>query len=199
MVGTKEIKNQMEKIIQKKRDTVIELSFEERGVRYTIKDKKSSDGFFAGFEEISNEVHYTTERVPWYLNAGILWCVIGAIQIGYMVKEEKIRFPFWLLIGIGCILWYFFTTIKYTYIKVNGGNLLIIQNKDHDRILKELYEKRNEYLKKEYDIVREEEIQNSEYLLERFKWLAKLGVITKERLSEVEKQLDSAKKKDADN
>lgn len=138
----KDLSKNMENIIQKKSGTEVAISFEEMGLNYSLKDKKSSDKFFVNFEEIPNDTNFTTESNSWFLNAGILWCVIGSIQLFYIVRSGKFILPFWFLLGAGCILWYLYKKIKYTYIKTGVGNILIIRDKNHDEILNKIHEKK---------------------------------------------------------
>jgi hypothetical protein len=84
--------------------------------------------------------------------------------------------------------------VRQFCIRVRGGNVFVIQDKNHDKIIEELNKRRKSQLLQWYGEVNPE--NELEYEIQKFKWLVEQNVISKE---ESEKKIAQAELMKKDN
>jgi hypothetical protein len=89
---------------------------------------------------------------------------------------------FWMVIGILCIGWSYFSTIKYSVFTMDPVKVYVIQERYHDVIVEEIKGRRIQQLRKYYGDVDPENDPENE--IEKFRWLQKEGVISEEELKQ---------------
>jgi len=177
-------------IKQKTQSYRTEYAFEESGLRYAWKDSSGSRSFSVGYGEISNDRQTLMERNAWLRNVGWLWVILGVVVTGLRYTENYSLVPsIWLLLGIGCLVAYRVRSVEFVIVPSEKGNLLVIKDKDGERILREIESRRTGYFREEYDFFPESE--DPEQLRRRFKWLHAEGVLTDEELAARLDRVDS--------
>lgn len=176
-------------ISQKRGSRRTRYVFQEDRLEYAWNDSSGSRSFSVPYTGISRDRDTLTERNEWARNAGILWIIIGAglAAIG-LANGTGARGGFWLLLGIGCVAWWWFRVSRYTVLPSEKGNLLVIDGPDGQAVLEQIDARRAAQFRAEYDFFPEGE--TPEQLRSRFRWLHREGALDDEtlqqRLAEVE-------------
>jgi len=171
-------------IVQKKKSNKHTFSFKDNHFNFAYQDKTGSEDVDINYAEFPQKSSIRIEQNEWLRNVGILWCVIGLFQIGYAVYLEAplTGKGFWLIIGLACIAWAYFSTVKYSVFKSDQGSVYVIQGKNHDTIIDEINSRRKTQLLDWYGEVNPE--NNLENEIGKFRWLADQNVISKEESEE---------------
>jgi hypothetical protein len=176
------------KIEQKKYGTTVEYDFKDDFLYYKIKDAGGSNSFNIRYEEITNDVTELEEKNQWYRNAGIFWIILGLIGL---VLGGTISI--WLILGVIFYGIYYFYQTSYSKIDATSHNLLVIKDKKHDEVMKEIFSQRNSYLKINYGKINEENDKKIE--LNKFRWLKNIGAIADYEFEDFRKVLEGEIKK----
>ena len=84
------------------------------------------------------------------------------------------------LIGVICLVGYRWATVKYSVFRTQAGNVLVIQDREHDRIVDEINRRRKDQLLALYG---ELDTRNTlEDEIAKFSWLHEQDVLSKEQL-----------------
>lgn len=172
------------KIAQKKHGTNIEYDFKDDSLHYKIKDGSGSNSYIIHYEDITNNITEFEERNKWYKDVGSIWVVVGLLGITLGAQMF-----FWLVLGIICYGLYYYYFISYSKIDAIYYNLLIIKDKEHNKVMKEIFNHRNAYLKAKYGKINEKNDKQNE--LDKFKWLKNLGAISEKELADFEKTIEN--------
>ncbi|MAD89372.1 MAG: hypothetical protein CMK64_06670 [Pseudoalteromonas sp.] len=177
-------------IKQKKFSNHHTYTFESDHVNFAYKDKSGSGDFDFNYADFPEKSSITIEQNEWLRNVGILWCLLGVYRIGSAIYSGSplSGTGFWLVLGIICLIWFALTKVKYSVFKTERGNVFVIQDKNHENIISELNKRKKEQLLAWYGAVNLENDKENE--IEKFRWLEKQNVITKdeaeEKIAEVE-------------
>ena len=172
---------------QQKFDRVIEIDLKDDFLYYKVKNMSGSSSHNIQYEDISNNVSEFEVRNTWYGYVGFAWSLIGLIQM-FIFNSGEIRISFWLLMGILFFVIYIFYKISYINIDTYQNNLLIIKNGNYDEIIKNIFDKRNDYLRSHYAKIETNGDKTEE--LKKFKWLKTIGAITEDDFNQFEKALN---------
>ena len=167
-------------IVQKKRSNKHTFVFRDNHFNFAYKDKSGSGDSDLQYGALPKKTSIQIEQNEWIRNVGYLWCVIGVFQLGRAIYSQAALAGtgFWLVMGLACLAWYFFTKIRYTVFKSDQGNVFVIHEKNHDKIIEELKSRRKSQLLVWYgDVNPENELARE---IDKFKWLVEQEVITKE-------------------
>ena len=177
-------------IAQKRLSHRTRCVFGEDRLEYEWKDASGSRGFSVEYAEISRERQTLVERNAWLRNAGWFWVVLGACLsvLGYVQQHSLVPSP-WLPVGIGCLVAYRWRTVGFTVVPTEKGNLLVIQDANGERILREIETRRAGQLRREYDFFPEGE--DAEPLRRRFRWLHEAGVLSDDELAQRLRKIDA--------
>jgi hypothetical protein len=174
--------NRME-IAQKRDASRTSYVFHEDRVEYSWKDSSGSRSFSVPYTEISRDRQGLTERNVWFRNAGILWLLIGGVQLAATWSgTQSARGGLWLILGAACVAVYRFRAISYTILPSEKGNLLVIDDADGRRILEEIEKRRAAQFRGEYDFFPQGD--SPEQLRNRFNWLHREGALSEEELQQ---------------
>ena len=161
---------------QKKRDTRIQFKFEPECLAYSIEDRNGANSTKISYQSIEFDFGRFSERNDWLRNVGLIWCVIGVLQAAYAYYANGAIQFFWLLIGTGCLIAYRFLQTHYTDIRHDHGQIYVIRDDQHDAIVAEITQRRNQAL---LDIYGEVNAHNDpEAEARKFTWLKEQGVIS---------------------
>ncbi len=162
---------------QKKFGTTITYNLKNQYFDYSIKDPSGLRTFKVDYENISTDIQTLEEKTAWLRNIGLIWFIIGLIQTALIiVAHQYTRFPLWLFVGLGCLIAYYFYTIKYSIISAGEINLLIIKDKNHDAIMSQIYSEKKRYLRNTYFKINKN--NNKETELNKFGWLKENNIIS---------------------
>lgn len=79
-----------------------------------------------------------------------------------------------------CLVWYRWATVKYSVFRSQAGNVLVIQDREHDRIVDEINRRRKDQLLALYG---ELDMRNTlEDEIAKFSWLHEQDVLSKDEL-----------------
>ena len=147
-------------------------------VEYRVEDSSGSRTFNVAYTELSRDRQELLERNEWFRNAGMLWMLIGVVFTALSFGGERPAISLWFWIGLLCYLIFRLRTTRYTIIPSDKGNLLVIHNSDHDRIVKELEMRRADQFRREYDFVPDGDEPDN--YRKRLDWLKREGALSDE-------------------
>ena len=147
-------------------------------VEYRVEDSSGSRTFNVAYTELSRDRQELLERNEWFRNAGMLWMLIGVVFTALSFGGERPAISLWFWIGLLCYLIFRLRTTRYTIIPSDKGNLLVIHNSDHDRIVNELETRRADQFRREYDFVPDGDEPDN--YRKRLDWLKREGALSDE-------------------
>jgi hypothetical protein len=167
-------------IIQKKRGIKHIFTYEEGHFNFAYQDRTGSGDIDVNYGDFPTKSSTQIVQNDWLRNVGFLWCALGLFQIGYAIYSNAPLSGkgFWIMIGAACIAWAYFSKIKYSVFQTERGNILVIQDKNHDRIVSKLKSRRKSQLLSWYgDINPENDLQQE---IAKFKWLKEQKIISEQ-------------------
>lgn len=170
-------------ISQKRDSSRTRYVFHDDRVEYAWKDSSGSRSFSVPYTEISRDRQTLTERNVWFRNAGVLWLLIGGVQLAVTWSASSGPHGWlWLVLGAACVAVYRFRDTRYVILPSDKGNLLVIDNDDGKRILDELERRRARQFREEYDFFPEGD--SPQQLRNRFNWLHREGALSDDELQQ---------------
>lgn len=177
-------------IVQKKLSNKHTFTFDEASFNFAFEDKTGSDNVDMAYAHFPQKSSVSIEQNHWLRNVGILWCIIGVLQLvlSFSAEGPLTVKTFWLMLGILCLIWFRYSKVVYSVFKGEAGNVFVIQNPEHDRIIDEINTRRKTQLLDWYGEINLENDPENE--IDKFKWLSTEKVLTQEeaqqKISEVE-------------
>lgn len=155
------------------------FEFAEETLTFTLEDKGGSVDFEVAYADIPTKAATFVERSAWLRNAGLLWVLIGGLQIAYAVYRgaSLSGSGFWLLVGLICLAAYWICVTKYSTLKTSNGTIYVIRDGKHDDIVDEIGKRRVSQLRLWYADVDPNNDPNRE--IAKFNWLVENSVITR--------------------
>lgn len=178
------------KIEQRKLSNHHTFTFEADQVNFAYHDKSGSGDVDLAYADIPLKSSIRIDENLWLRNVGYLWCLLGAIQVGYALLSNRplTGTGFWLLLGLVCLVWSRFTKVVYSVFTADAGSIWVIHDANtHDRVIEEIRLRRKNQLLKWYgDIDLENGVDNAAC---KFRWLVEQQAMTAEeaerRISQV--------------
>lgn len=167
------------KFAQKRLGTNISFDFADTELTHAIRDKTGERDAVIDYAEITLGKRRVFETKEWYRNVGVLWCIIGLASIGFDLYNGSLGVlsGFWLVIGGGCLIYYFATKTSYTVIETQNGALWIMEDKQHPQIVAEIEKRRKARLLDLYGALNLDNDADQE--LAKIEWLVKQKVLTR--------------------
>ncbi len=162
---------------QKKGKNIIEIEFLENKIKYFLQDDVSSGRFDITPATISKDTITFIEKNNGFKNYSIYLLVVGLIFafMTIFLKIFTLYIPF-LLGSIIMFVLYKLSFVNYTIIETTNKKIYIIQDKNHDEIVKKIFDMRNKYYKDIYfKFIPENNIKDE---ADKFKWLLDEKIIT---------------------
>ena len=169
------------------------FTFNSDNLNFAYRDKSGSGDVDIPYAEFPLKSSTRIDQNLWLRNIGYLWCALGTIQVGYAITTQKSLSGtgFWLLVGLGCLLWAHFTKVSYSVFSTDKGSVWIIQDaKTHDRIVKEMRSRRKNQLLAWYGDINLENGLEKE--VGKFRWLAAQQALTTEEAEQRIGQIEAA-------
>jgi len=171
------------KLTQKRFSNRTEFDLRENDFSYTIRDSSGSRSFTFDYADFNPNSEHLEENNAWWRNAGLIWVVIGVLQLGAQyVQEGAFRGSIWLVLGIGCLVAYRVARTSYTIHSSDYGNVLIIQDKQHQKIFDELTSRRRTRLASALGEINPNQPPESE--IAKFEWLVEQGAISEQEAAQ---------------
>ncbi len=166
-------------ITQKKASNTATFVFHEDELHYTIKEPAGTSSFKIEYEDFPDESSELEERRVWFRNVGVLWIIIGAIQIYFQISDHgRLGLPFWFLLGLGCIAYYWLSATKFTVFDTARGRLFVIADKKQSTVLMEIRSRRASQLKRRYAKILN--ARDPEREAARLNWLLQRKIISQD-------------------
>ena len=175
-------KDAVVEVSQKKRSSQLKFTFGADSFNYAYRDKSGSGDIDVQYAGFPTKASISIERNDWLRNAGLIWCLIGVLQLGYAITAgDSIQGRgFWLLIGAICLVWYRWSTVEYSVFRAQEGNVFVIRDDKHDRIVDEIKRRRKDRLLALYGSLDTRNTLDEE--IAKFSWLHEQGVLSKDEL-----------------
>lgn len=152
------------------------FEFRNDDLKFTGKDESGAYSFSLKYASIPSDSSELIERNGWFRNVGILWVLIGVLQIALHYRDSGgFGGGFWFLAGIICLTLYATAKNKYTVFTTDKGRIYILKDKQHDDIINEISSRRKGQLLSWYGELNYSNDPNAE--LEKFRWLMHEGAI----------------------
>ncbi|MGF1727643.1 DUF308 domain-containing protein [Photobacterium nomapromontoriensis] len=167
------------KIEQKKRANKHTFTFSDETFNFAFEDKSGADDVDMNYADFPKKSSLSIEQNEWLRNVGLLWCAIGVFQLGYAIyfNAPLTGKGFWLIVGLLCVFFGYFSKVKYSVFKAERGNVFVIHDKNHDIIINEINRrKKNQLLDWYGEVNTENEIDNE---IAKFNWLCEQEVLTR--------------------
>jgi hypothetical protein len=177
---------------QKKNKNNISIEIGKDYLTYSIKDETTNRTEKVPYENILNDKYEFYESNKAFKNnaiyAGVVGAIFLAINIFYGTKLWA-----WLFM-LGCpIFFYLYHRSKaaFTVIKTDGDiNMFILQDKQHDEVLENIYKSRNSYLQDKYLSIDHDNDPQRE--MNKFAWLLELGVINGREFQVIREEIENS-------
>lgn len=165
---------------QKRMATHTWFTFDERELTHRVRDNSGEIEFSVEYAAIPPSKRIVFNRNNWLRNVGVIWCVLGAIQIGLALRagELGIGSAFWVFIGVGCLGFYRATWSEFTVLDTSEGPIWIIKDKQHDEIFSAIADRRKSHLIAWYHSLDFDDDPMRE--VQTIEWLIKHDAMTKQ-------------------
>jgi len=176
---------------QKSMATQTWFTFDDRELSHRVRDNSGEIEFSVEYGAIPAAKRVVFNRNNWLRNVGLIWSVLGVIQIGFALAEGdfSVGSGFWLAIGFGCLAFYRITWSEFTVIDTQEGPIWILRDKQHDAILDTIGERRKHQLMSWYDSLDFSHDPLRE--IQTIEWLVKQDAMSKAdgkaRIAEIER------------
>ena len=164
--------------IQKKRGVKQTFTLRDDHFNFAYEDKSGSGDIDLNYVDLPQKSSVSIEQNEWLRNVGLLWIALGVAQIGWAIFNDLSLSGkgFWLMVGMACVLWAHFSKTRYSVFRTERGNVLVMQNKQHQQIVETLHARRKAQLLDWYGEVNpDNELENE---IRKFQWLVEQDVMT---------------------
>ena len=164
--------------IQKKRGVKQTFTLSDDHFNFAYEDKSGSGDIDLNYVDLPQKSSVSIEQNEWLRNVGLLWIALGVAQIGWAIFNDLSLSGkgFWLMVGMACVLWAHFSKTRYSVFRTERGNVLVMQNKQHQQIVETLHARRKAQLLDWYgDVNPDNELENE---IRKFQWLVEQDVMT---------------------
>lgn len=164
--------------IQKKRGVKQTFTLRDDHFNFAYEDKSGSGDIDLNYVDFPLKSSVSIEQNEWLRNVGLLWIALGVAQIGWAIFNDLSLSGkgFWLMVGMACVLWAHFSKTRYSVFRTERGNVLVMQNKQHQQIVETLHARRKAQLLDWYgDVNPDNELENE---IRKFQWLVEQDVMT---------------------
>ena len=170
-------------ITQRRFSNAITFDFEPDTLTYTRADAYGSHSFQLPYGSIGMDPRQTTERNGTLFNGGILLAAWGLAQAGYALAHHDLLGIIFLLPATACFLVHALTKVELTSLSSDAGEIALLNDKQYDRIMSEIRERRKKQLLDWYGNINfandpEEEIR-------KFHWLHSQQLISAGQLEQI--------------
>jgi hypothetical protein len=160
------------------------FQFGEDTLKYTIKSESNTSTFSVKYDAISTDRAELETRRNSFRNFGILMIIVGVVHLSIMFLEKgSFAFSVWFAIGLLFLVTYYLTKTAYSVIQTDKYSILIIKDKKHDIIFKEIFRRRKSLYLSLYGNINYENDPNDE--INKFQWLKANKMISESEYNEI--------------
>lgn len=169
------------------------FEFTDDALTYRAKDASSDATEKIPYSSITDKGWEYTYQNEWWRNVGFLWVAIGlALEIPGVLSGTW-SLPFWSILGVGALVYYYSSRVRHTVIEAESAKILVMYGRNHDVIVNTIFQKRKEALKKLYGKV---DLSNtSENELRKFEILLEKEIISENEFQAAKKEIEEAASK----
>ena len=183
-------------ITQRSYSTTITFDFGQDALTYTRADAYGSHSFQLPYGSIGMDPRVTTERNGALFNGAILLSAWGMAQGVYTMARGDMLGAIFFLPGAACFLLHAALRTRITSLSSDEGEIALLHDRDFDRIMTEIRERRKTQLldwygNRDFSNDPEEEIQ-------KFEWLHSQRLITSDQLQRIVTTIRNADTGDQD-
>ena len=177
-------------IDQKKSGTAISLQLKTDSLLYSIKNSRTNRTEIIPYENITNNQYQLFEEQPMWLAFAISFGV-AALAILAATWNTQIANAGWVLLvaatAFGVL--YRFSRLQLHVVATEGKHdIYFVQGNHADDAIRQIFEKRNKYLRENYGVINYE--ANPEEEIEKFRWLLTLGVISSREFDVIAEEIE---------
>ena len=180
-----------EKMKQRKGPIKCEFDLRDESFVYSFEDKDGATVVEVDYTLLLNNPYSRTYKNQWMMNVGFLWLAMstaGRIYEHFTHISLGVT-PFGLLGGI-VVLWAYYSRVNVSAFSLENGFIVhVIKDKQHDKIVNELLERRNRILLGRYGVINAAESRDHE--ISKFHWLKSEGVIGPDELDSKLAEIDA--------
>ncbi len=180
-------------ITQKKMSNRHLFTFNDESLNFAYSDKSGSGDVDIPYAHFPKKPFIKIDQNEWLRNVGILWLIIGVLQLGTALYADHYAGAtlLWLTLGAICLAWAHYSKVKYTVFQAEKGSVFIIQDRStHDQIISEIRSRRKNQLLDWYGEIDTENAPENE--IEKYKWLCEQEVLTKQEAEQKISQVQLA-------
>jgi hypothetical protein len=176
------------KFEQKKNGNHCSFFLKKEGLEYSFRDKQTEFTLNLDYEQIPFESAKIREQNQWFRNAGALWIIIGLYSSYSQYQANgSIRLSFWLILGLGCLVFYFIRQTDFLIFDTNRGRILIINDKTGGEVLDLIQSRRAEQIRQRYGNI--DWANDPENEIRRFQWMEERRIISQSEFQEIKTRL----------
>jgi hypothetical protein len=175
-------------IKQKKFSNKTNFIFGRSQLKYNLQDTSGSSTFSIDYSDIPFEFDEFEEKNQWFRNAGLLWILIGAIQgVMNILEHGRVGGFFWAFIGLICMAVFYYAKTKFSIFNTEKGRIFVIQNKQYEKIMNTINNRRKSHLKELYGEINLDRDPKDE--ISKFQWLVENAVISEVEFAEIKQKI----------
>lgn len=177
---------------QKKNKNDISIEIGENHLTYGIKDETTNRIEKVPYENILNDKYEFYESNKAFKNNAIYTGVVGAIFLAINIFYGT-KLWAWIFILASPTFFYLYYRSKaaFTVIKTTGDiNMFVLQDKQHDEVIKSIYKSRNNYLQENYLSIDYDNDPQRE--MSKFAWLFELGLINGREFQVIREEIEKS-------
>jgi len=170
----------MMEFVQKKKSNKLTFTLHDEYFNFAYVDNSGAGDIDINYADLPQKSSVQIEQNEWFRNVGYLWIAIGTFEFVRAIFSSVTIAAngVWLTIGSGSLIWFYFSKVKYTVFRTGRGNILVIQDKKHDKIIAELNKRRKSQLLAWYGDVNPKNSLEQE--IQKFNWLVEQKILSKE-------------------
>ncbi len=170
---------------QKKGMNKMKFTFMPEYFEWQYSDGSNSGSVNISYTAVPTESSTKTVRNRWLMNIGILWVCLAMFARGYQfITGTNLGVTPFGLFGAALALWAYYRTVTFSVFDLGNGALHVLHDRNHDKILSEIGQRRNEMLRNKYFDGIENVTRSAEEQEDIFRWLASEGVISEQERDE---------------
>ncbi len=170
------------KIDQRKFSHRHSFEFEDDRLSVTYQDRSGTQEVEVAYADLPLKTAVRIIENVWLRNVGYLWCALGAVMVVLAFINNR---PLsgagspWIPLGVGCLLWAYYTKVHFTLFETRSGTVWVIQNgEQHDKIVAEMRDRRKQQLLNWYGAIDLDNDPDKE--IAKFRWLVDQKALTAE-------------------
>ena len=175
---------------QKKAGTSISLQLKNDSLMYSIKNNRTDRTEIVPYENITNNQYHVFEEQPMWLAFAISFGVVAVAILAATWQTPFANAGLVLLCAATAFgILYWFSRLHLVVLGTEGKHdIYFIEGKAADQALKQIFTKRNTYLRENYGAINYE--ANPDEEIEKFRWLLTLGVINPREFDVIAEEIE---------